>query len=123
VHVAPLHPVRREHRSDGVAVVVDHEDRAVARHDRDHRLVAARRREGTEEAAAVLLIDGQRERSAVKSRLVRLRPRMMRMRAAQYDRMAFAFPSAPKVGGCGLCRRRRGGNGGERCERDEASKI
>jgi hypothetical protein len=64
MEIAELHAVGREQRAPGMAVVVDQVDCAGARHDRDHGLSTPGRREGAREAAAVLLVDAQRERHA-----------------------------------------------------------
>src|SRR5712691_4832145 len=97
-HIAELHPVRRQHRSDAIAVVVDQVDRTGARHDGDDLLAAPCRRKRAGEPAAVLLVDGHGERDAVKSRLGRRLGAMMGIAAAQDDRFALAGPGAAQIG-------------------------
>src|SRR5262245_1586636 len=116
VHVAPLHTIWRQDRADRIAIVVDHENRVVARDRGDELVVAARRGKRAGETTAVLLVHGHRELDAVEPRLGRWGRSMMRIAGAEDDRLALAFPSAAKVGDRALRRRR---DGCQRCEHDD----
>jgi hypothetical protein len=102
VHVAPLHAVRRQDRPDGIAIVVDQENRIVARDHGDELVVAPRRRKRAGEPAIVLLVDGHGEGDAVEPRLIRWGGSMMRIPCPEDDRLAIAVPGAAKVGYCAL---------------------
>src|SRR5262245_3254329 len=121
VHVAPLHAVWRQDRADRIAIVVHHQNRVVTRDRGDELLAAARRGKRAGENAAVLLVDGRRERDAVEPRLGRGRRGMMRIARPEDDRLALAFPGAAKVGDRALLRRR--GRGRQRCEHGDPGKV
>src|SRR5262245_36764674 len=121
VHVAPLHTVWRQDRADRIAIVVHHQNRVVTRDRGDELLAAARRGKRAGENAAVLLVDGRRERDAVEPRLGRGRRGMMRIARPEDDRLALAFPGAAKVGDRALLRRR--GRGRQRCEHGDPGKF
>ena len=121
MEVADLHPIRRKHRRRVVAVVVDHKDRAGPRHDGDDRLAVPHRRKRPGEAAAILLVDQQRERNARHPRLTRPSRGMMGV-PAQDLRLALTLPGAAQVGNrghrsLGSCGRR------ERGEHDDPSDL
>src|SRR5262249_29076885 len=116
VHVAPLHTIWRQDRADRIAIVVDRENRVVARDRGDELVVAARRGKRAGGTTAVLLVHGHRELDAVEPRLGRWGRSMMRIAGAEDDRLALAFPSAAKVGDRALRRRR---DGCQRCEHDD----
>src|SRR5262249_51417466 len=97
VHVAPLHAVWRQDRADRIAIVVDHQNRVVARDRGDELFVAARRGKRAGEPATVLLVDDGGERDAVEPRLGRRGRGMMRIARPEDDRLALAFPGAAKV--------------------------
>src|SRR5262249_20360621 len=120
VHVAPLHAVRRQDCADRIAIVINQQNRVVARDHGDELVVAARRGKRAGEPAAILLVDGRGERDAVEPRLGRWGRSMMRIARAEDDRLALAFPSAAKVGDRAL--RRRGG-GCQRCEHGDPGKF
>lgn len=91
--VADLHPIRREHSARAVAIVVGYEDRtATRRYHGDDCLAVLRRRKCSEEPAAILLLNHQREWNAGESRFTRLGIRMMGS-SAKDDRMTVALPS------------------------------
>src|ERR1700722_14224663 len=116
MEVAYLHPIRREHRARAIAIVIGHEDRTGARYDSDDRLAVLRRRKCSEEPAAILLVDYQREWNAGESRFVRLGIRMM-LPSAEDDRMTVALPSPAHLRHLGVSSNRRAECHRRRCKR------
>src|SRR5262245_15248327 len=98
MHVAEFDPVGCQYRADGVSLVVDQQDRAVTRYDREDLLTAARRGERAGESAAVLLLDDQGKWNTAQFRLAWSGCRMMIVAAAESERLAFALPGAAQVG-------------------------
>lgn len=78
MQIADLHSVGRQHGRDVIAIIVYHVDRTRARDDGDDRLAVVRRGECSGEAAAILLVDHQREGNARQPRLTYLLFAMMR---------------------------------------------
>src|SRR5438067_5768954 len=120
VHIAKLHPVRRKDRSKAIAVIVDGEDSPIARYDRDQRVGAAWRGEGSGKTASILLVYRQRERNGVKARFASL-PGMVWVRTARNNGLAVALPGAAKIGHGVLCCNGRGGEADQCCERNGAN--
>ena len=114
MNVADLHPIRREHRAHGIAIVISHEDRACARYDSNDRLAVLLRRKCSEEPATILIVDYEHEWNAGKSRFVRLGIRMMGP-YTDGDRMTVALPGTAHLRHLGVsskechrrCRKRR----------------